>query len=312
MAIEDVLMPVPKRPNEIWPWQPIPKDRKVAQNDLPKITLVTPSYNQAKFIEETLRSVVLQGYPNLEWLVFDGGSHDGAVDYIKRYAAWIDYWESEPDLGQSHAINKGFKRSTGDWIGWLNSDDTLLPGALNTWAQVALANPGADVLVGGVRNVTEAGKTISEFLSDSSDIGLSQLARWNAPGGTVLFQPGCLFKRATLERIGFLSESLHYALDVDLFLRLVKNGKFVTVPGLVAGNRIYGGAKTYRDVVPRILEHARVIYAHGLCEEAEDYLVFNLPELVAKLPRQSDILSRLPIGTLFKACIKKMRRRFGI
>src|SRR5690606_17858667 len=107
----------------------------------PRITLVTPSYNQGRFIEATLRSVVRQGYPNLEWLVYDAVSHDESVRHIQRYAAWMTAWTSEPDRGQSHALNKGFARATGDILGWLNSDDLLLPGALARVAEVFAAHP---------------------------------------------------------------------------------------------------------------------------------------------------------------------------
>ena len=103
--------------------------------NLPRITIVTPSYNQGAFLEDTIRSVLDQGYPNLEYIVMDGGSTDNSVEIIEKYADRIDYWESEPDRGQTHAINKGFARATGVIGNWINSDDLLEPGALQTIGQ---------------------------------------------------------------------------------------------------------------------------------------------------------------------------------
>jgi len=117
------------------------------KRDVPRITVVTPSFNQAEFIEETIRSVLLQGYPNLEYIVIDGGSTDGSVEVIEKYSPWLTYWCSEPDRGQSHAINKGFERATGEILGWINSDDILYSGALQAAAE-GLSD--ADLFLGGM------------------------------------------------------------------------------------------------------------------------------------------------------------------
>jgi len=105
-------------------------EKVIGRQVWPKISIITPSYNQGRYLEKTIRSVLLQGYPNLEYLVVDGGSNDKSVEIIKKYEPWIDYWISEKDSGQSHAINKGIEKSSGDLLGWLNSDDYLLQGAL--------------------------------------------------------------------------------------------------------------------------------------------------------------------------------------
>ena len=122
-------LPSPSSGKAGWPWNFTP-EKVTISFDLPRITIVTPSYNQADYLEETIRSVLLQGYPNLEYFVIDGGSTDGSVEVIKKYAPWLAGWLSEKDHGQGHAINKGFSQATGEWLGWLNSDDCLAPYAL--------------------------------------------------------------------------------------------------------------------------------------------------------------------------------------
>jgi GT2 family glycosyltransferase len=273
------------------------------------ISLVTPSFNQARFIEETLKSVVAQHHSKLEWFVYDGGSEDGAVAVIERYESWMDGWASEPDRGQSHAINKGLDRAHGEWVGWLNSDDVLLPGALEAWSRAATLNPEAAVLVGGVRNVDEGGRTLSEYHAQNLD--LEHIARWNAPGGTFITQPSCLIRRSALLEAGPLREDLHYTMDVDLWLRLARIGPFVSLPEVIATNRIYADAKTYRDVLPRIIEHTGVLFGHGFRAEAEAFLAHNLPELIGTLADPVDVLSRVPVSSFVKATLRKVTRRAG-
>jgi glycosyltransferase involved in cell wall biosynthesis len=115
------------------------------KSELPKISIVTPSFNQGRFIEKTILSVIEQDYPNLEYIIIDGGSTDESVEIIKKYEKHLAYWVSEPDRGQSHAINKGFERATGEIFGWLNSDDWYHPGALKALAEAFAANPEAGV-----------------------------------------------------------------------------------------------------------------------------------------------------------------------
>ena len=127
-----------------WPWteqtEPLPP-RMPDGSEWPRISIVTPSYNQGEFIEETIRSVLLQGYPNLEYIIIDGGSKDNSIELIKKYEKYLAYLVSEPDKGQSHAINKGFRRATGVLVGWQNSDDFYHSGAFEAAAKACFAHP---------------------------------------------------------------------------------------------------------------------------------------------------------------------------
>ncbi|NVO00781.1 MAG: glycosyltransferase, partial [Geobacteraceae bacterium] len=142
----------------------------------PKITIVTPSYNQGRFLEKTILSVLDQGYPNLEYIVIDGGSTDESVEIIKKYADRLTYWVSEPDRGQSHAINKGFERATGEIFGWLNSDDWYHPGALQAVAEAFAANPDVGAVVGAGEMVDEEGKQL--IYKSTTKVDLDFLYHW--------------------------------------------------------------------------------------------------------------------------------------
>jgi len=132
-----------------------PKSYDLAR--LPRLSVVTPSYNQGRFIEETIRSVLLQDYPNLEFIIIDGGSTDNTIEVIKKYETWLAYWVSESDRGQSHAINKGIIKATGEILFWLNSDDVVLPGAFKKIAGVFSDNPEIKMVIGQAKVIDAQG-----------------------------------------------------------------------------------------------------------------------------------------------------------
>jgi len=179
----------------------------------PRISIVTPSFNQGQFIEGTIRSVLLQGYPNLEYIIIDGGSKDGSVEIIKRYEPWVSYWVSEPDRGQSHALNKGFARSTGQVMGYLNSDDMLTPGAL--WKIASVFREGAHWVTARAR-VIDA--------SDSAGTELRPVCRngwafW-LTGFNWIPQPATFWSRKAFSECGEFREDLQFIMDYDYWIRL--------------------------------------------------------------------------------------------
>jgi glycosyltransferase involved in cell wall biosynthesis len=206
----------------------------------PRIRLVTPSYNQGWAIETTIRSVLLQGYPNLEYVVMDGGSTDETVAILRRYDAHLSGWVSEPDGGQSHAINKGLQDGAGAIFAWLNSDDRLLPGALEQVAYAYGRAPEAVGWVGACELVDRNGRYLKTVIPKG--LQRDQLADWFYGG--YIFQPACFFAAAAFRQIGGLDESLHYVMDFDLWLRLAALGDFAPIAASLAAAIIHDEAKS--------------------------------------------------------------------
>ena len=203
-----------------------------------KISIITPSYNQGKFIEETLLSVLNQNYPNLEYIVIDGGSTDNTLEIIKKYEDRLSYWVSEKDSGQSEAINKGFRKATGDIIGWLNSDDILMPGALHRIAQ-ALTEGQLDFVNGHTVVIDEESNILT------SHITLKQ-KKWYARRGIYYVnQPAMFWKREILDKVGYLKEDFHTEMDKELLIRIFENNyKIGQLPEYIAGFRLHNQSKS--------------------------------------------------------------------
>jgi len=203
----------------------------------PKISIVTPSYNQVQFLEETILSVLNQNYPNLEYIIIDGGSTDGSVEIIKKYEKHLAYWVSEPDRGQSHAINKGFAMSSGSILAWLNSDDIYVGKALFE--------------VGGIFSKSESLWVAGNCYVIHTD-GTANLGRGKPKGGYLsLFvncqysQPAVFWKREIWEKVGKIDENLHFSFDYDLWLRFSNYQKFPYWTDVyLASFRIHDQSKT--------------------------------------------------------------------
>jgi hypothetical protein len=224
----------------------------------PRFTVVTPSYNQAEFLEETIRSVLFQGYPNLEYFVVDGGSADGSVEIIRRYKPWLARWVSQPDGGQAEAIRKGFGWAAGELLAWLNSDDIYAPGALATAARAFADRPEA-VLIYGDANVIGR---------DSSLEGPAHYVRpfdraYLLAESNLIAQPSAFFRRAAYAAAGGLDVSLHYVMDWDLWLRLEEQGPVHHLPEVLSSMRDHPTAKTRTGGQTMLLELKRMIESHG-------------------------------------------------
>ncbi|HET8541889.1 MAG TPA: glycosyltransferase family 2 protein [Anaeromyxobacter sp.] len=268
-----------------WPWTV--ESEPVADPDLPAVSIVTPSYNQAAFVEATIRSVLLQGYPRLEYVVVDGGSTDGAAEVIRKYAPWLASWTSEKDRGQGDAINKGLARSTGEVLAWLNSDDRLLPGALAGVARARRRSPGAAAWVGQVRSVNPDGKLI--YLQVPRGLTREALADWGHAGQ--ISQPGCFFARWAAERAGPLDERYHLVLDVELWLRLAAQGELVGVDEAWAEETIHPAAKTFAQRGRSLAELHLLQIRSGFEAIAFDRMTEELQE--REVLRRGTLLERL-------------------
>jgi glycosyltransferase involved in cell wall biosynthesis len=206
----------------------------------PKISIVTPSFNQSHFLEETIESVLEQTYPNLEYIVIDGGSTDSSVEIIKRHEKWLHYWVSEPDRGQSHALNKGFSRSTGDLLAWLNSDDLYAEGALHRIAEKYKEYPD-HIIAGSVLSFNDVTKEAS--VMKPMNITFENVVKfWEEK--FVCYQPGVFFPRQSFEKVGGLNEAYHYVMDYDLWSRLLQQGSVSYIDNIVAKFRLHGASKT--------------------------------------------------------------------
>lgn len=218
----------------------------------PTISLVTPTRNQAAFIERTIASVLAQDTQPLEWIVLDAMSTDETPEILARYThvPWLRVIR-EPDRGQSDAINKGLKLARGDFAGWLNSDDELLPGALRAITVAAAAHPDAALVYGAGRKISLTGETLKAVRARAFDARLLRHAFY-------ILQPAMFFRRDLAVKLGGVDESLAYAMDWDLVLRLAKAGPVYTVDAEVAALRCYAETKSESGGWERFDEIARV------------------------------------------------------
>jgi len=184
-----------------------------------RMSIITPSFNQGEYIEPTIRSVLNQGYPDLEYIIVDGGSTDNSVSVIRKYAPWLTYWVSEKDRGQSHAFNKGLEKATGEIIGWLNSDDVYLDRCFFQASEYFEANPAIDIVFSDYWYIDEWGK----FLRRRKEIRfLSGVYLWTRN----CYHANCagFFRRRVFDTIGGLDENLQFGMDYDFYLRAAKAG----------------------------------------------------------------------------------------
>ena len=236
-------LPAPPLGRVGWPWTGGTKLPKNVPNpkSLPRISIVTPSYGQGEFIEETIRSVLLQGYPNLEYIVMDGASKDNTVEIVKKYEEYLAYWVSEQDRGQSHAINKGIDRCTGEIFNWVNSDDVLMPGALWAVADAWSKKPGC-IVSGDTEFFDDSGVLRCEKASGQT---LHNFVRFWEADGFGWSQPSTFVPLFDLKALGGIREDLRYCMDYNMMVRLLQKGTEVVYANeTLALFRLHSASKT--------------------------------------------------------------------
>ena len=223
----------------------------------PKVSIITPSYNQGHFLEETIQSVLNQDYPNIEYIIIDGGSSDNSPEIIQRFADRLAYWQSKPDKGQTDAINQGFARASGDVLAWLNSDDILLPGAVSAAVKKLQENPDVGMVYGDCWLINGEGKRIGKFPAAQTDI--AKLRR-----GYVHIPQQASFWRASLwHEVGPLDDSFYFAMDYDLWTRLASKAPLLYIQEPWAAFRLHGDAKSIAEDDRCWPEMLRVHYRDG-------------------------------------------------
>lgn len=239
-----------------WPWS-VKCDSSIYLEGIkyPKISIVTPSFNQGQYIEETILSVINQNYPNLEYIIIDGGSTDNSVDIIKKYEKHLTYWVSEKDSGQSEAINKGILKATGEIFNWLNSDDYYNPGILETVAASFLQN-NSDVVCG---KCTVFGQNLSYESTQSTWFDVEN----NIAINPIINQPATFFKMSIIKELGLLNKQLHFCMDLEWWLKyLFKYGanKISKIEDVLVNFREHGNSKTV-SLSEKFIEDKCLLYA---------------------------------------------------
>ncbi|MBS9385295.1 MAG: glycosyltransferase [Dolichospermum sp. BR01] len=236
------LLTIPSPINNLtgWPWtEEVPSNAYQDQSNWPRISIVTPSYNQGDYIEETIRSILLQNYPNLQYIIIDGKSTDNTIQIIEKYSPWIDYWVSEPDNGQSHAINKGIAICNGSWFNWINSDDCLKPFALFHLAKSL--NVKTTQIICGVTEQVQDSIMVNQFtVSGYTDLPKAFFSLGNN-------QQGSLLKISDIRACNGIREDLDFCMDLDIWLKiLLRHGYFCidSIPQHIAKYRYHSQSKT--------------------------------------------------------------------
>lgn len=265
-------------------------------SDLPKISIVTPSFNQANFLERTIRSVLDQGYPNLEYIVIDGGSTDGSVEVIRKYEHQLTYWVSEPDDGQTAAINKGLRRATGEWVAWQNSDDVYYPGTFEDLAQSAAKHPEAHLIIGNMMIIDAYDRELRDvrYVTPSHGALLAE--------GMVVVNQAAFWRRHVHRELGWLDESFDCSFDYEWFLRLTKRYRSAHVNRLWGAFRLHDAAKTSNSMHRFMEENKRILHGRTV-----PYWMASL----YRLRRMALMLGQGNISYLVRGIIRRAQGKGG-
>lgn len=230
---------------------------------LPKVSIVTPSLNQGKFIEENIKCIKNQNYPNIEHIIIDGGSKDETLSILKKYGKEVK-WVSEPDNGQSDALNKGFKMAGGEIIGWLNADDTYEPDAVRTAVDFFISHSEVEMIYGQCNFIDEKGEKTGEWV-DKLDFDYHLLADKVL---NFIPQPAVFFRKEVFDKVGFLDVNLKMAMDYDFWLRIGKECKIVYIPKILANFRVHQDAKSakwfefWTEILSIVIKHRGLAPLH--------------------------------------------------
>lgn len=237
-----VDLPKPLEDKFGWPWNeesPRLPDAMPDGKPWPRISVVTPLLNQRSFVEETIRSILLQGYPNIEYIVIDGGSTDGSLDVVAQYSPWVKCIVERGE-GQSAALNRGFRISTGDLIGWQNSDDYYGPGSFSLAALAAAEHPECAIFNGMVRGFYGQESRPPWIFENCSEFSRQKLLE-----EVCVMNQSMFFRREIFDRGIFLNEKMHYTMDIDFFWRLSLEGfEYLKVPSMIGYYRQHDQAKS--------------------------------------------------------------------
>ncbi len=294
-------LPPPPAGRTGWPWTdaapPLPRTRPDG-SPWPRVSIVTPSLNQAPFLEETIRSVLMQGYPNLEYLILDGGSTDESVQIIRRYERWLTFWSSEPDAGQSDAVNRGFARTTGEVLGWLNSDDYFAPGALGVAAAALVsASPDVGAVVGVGSKVDDRGRVFHSPLPPV--VTHESLLDWCS--GMNFMQPACFFTRDAWVSAGPLRVDLDYCMDLALWLRMAERHRFLVIGDTLAFVHTHDDAKSIRSRHRMFGEIALLLAAEAGAWDRGKAVLYTVLD--------TDDLQKRGVRHLSQALVREVMRR---
>jgi glycosyltransferase involved in cell wall biosynthesis len=276
----------------------------------PTITVITPLYNQADMLEDCIVSVLNQEYPRLEYGIVDGGSTDGSIDVVRRYANKLAFWMSEPDHGQADALNKGFRRATGELVCWLNADDFFYPGALEAAAEAYIADPDASFYFGNGFRVDRSGSKVAEFFPGGRVHFVREALLF---GLNYILQPSTFIRRAALERIGFLDATLHYGFDTDVWLKLSALRRPSAINKCLAASREYADTKTATGSFERAEELRRIAERHAGPAATPGSICYYLDTLHGVASNNPDVFPRgyLKALEVFWAVTARLLTKYG-
>jgi glycosyltransferase involved in cell wall biosynthesis len=240
-------------------------------NDIPLVSIITPSFNQGEFIEETILSVLNQDYENIEYIIIDGGSTDNTLEILERYSNKIDYWISEPDKGQSEAINKGFSIAKGEILNWLCSDDKLEKHAISKVVQVFKKNRDIEVVHGKSVTILPTGK---QLLNEGHSDGFP----FNYLSGMAFPQPSAFFRSSSYDEFGPINEKYHYAMDYDLYVKIALTKEFYYLDEVLSYYRLHETSKTTTSK-SKFLDEILVIYNVVIQSLKSKYTIKELQNL---------------------------------